>query len=68
MEIGTDQAEIVAEALEETILIIAQEKCTKQFAQNAKKIVKFLSNPHKESQFIAKNVLQNKESFSLISN
>jgi len=37
---------------------VDQEKCIKQFAQNASKNAKFHLSQQKESQFIAKNVLQ----------
>jgi hypothetical protein len=45
-----------------------QEKCTKQFALNARKNAKFLSSLQKESQFIAKNVMLKKvqEDFNIL--
>ena len=48
------QEEILTEGVQE---VLVQEKCIKQFAQNAEMNVKFLSNLQATGQFIAKNAL-----------
>lgn len=57
--------EEAAEALERIILIEAQEKCIKQCALTASKIVKSLSNQQKANLFIARNVIPSTGSLNL---
>ncbi len=53
MMVMADQEEVSAVQEE----ISGQGKCTRQYAQNADKNVKFLLSQQKASQFIAKNAL-----------
>jgi hypothetical protein len=49
----------VEDSAETEVSAVVQEKCTKQFAMIASKIVKYRLNQQKVSQFIVKNVTLN---------
>jgi hypothetical protein len=67
--VEADLAETVVEAdlaveateAEDSEEILVRNKCTRQFAQNVSKNVKFLSSQQKADQFTVRNALLNKE-------
>jgi len=56
-----DPVDLIVDLTGDSEAIQVQEKCTRLFALNANKNVKFHSNLQKANQFIAKNVLEREE-------